>query len=128
MSNYPEWATEKQKEGMSEFFKLIEEYGNFNVSYKQPEYVDEENQDSEFVAVVTWESHTNLSVKAKGIRHHEFRIAWNYEQYFDYQNNRVDAWQFVFAGGDATREISTEVLFMDLFFYLDGIAEIVIQE
>jgi hypothetical protein len=118
-ASIPEWASTKQREGMNDFYELATEYGSFDISFKQPEYYSEDD-DSEFIAVLTWGYNTDKD--DLGIRNHEIRVAWNHEQYFDHCSSEVDAWQFVFACGDATREMSTEVLFIDLFFFMDGIA------
>ena len=118
-ANIPEWASVKQREGMNDFYELATEYGSFDISFNQPEYYSEDD-DSEFIAVLTWGYNTDKD--DLGIRTHEIRVAWNHEQYFDHCSSEVDAWQFVFACGDATREMTTEVLFIDLFFFMDGIA------
>lgn len=56
-------------------------------------------------------------------RQHEFDIAWNYEQTWDCYGDKKEEWQFIFSGGDATREMTTEVFFIDLFFMLDKIVD-----
>jgi hypothetical protein len=112
-NNIPSWATEKQKEGMEEFNGIADEYGNFKVEFSQSEWAD----DDTFYANITWGNHFG-----KGERKHTIRIGWNYEQYFDHLGVENDTWQFIFSDGDCTREMSTEVLFLDLFSYLDGIA------
>ena len=118
-NNIPTWASAKQQEGMSEFNDIVEQYGSFDVSFKEPDYYSDDD-DSEFIATLKWGYDNDKD--DLGIRKHEIRMAWNHEQYFDHCGVEVDAWQFVFACGDATREMSTEVLFIDLFFFMDGIA------
>ena len=118
-ANIPEWASPKQREGMDDFYELATEYGYFDISFRAPDYYNDDD-DSEFIAVLTWGYDADKD--DLGIRKHEIRIAWNYEQYFDHCGDKADAWQFVFACGDATREMTTEVLFIDLFFFMDGIA------
>lgn len=115
MKEFPEWATPKQIEGMKEFVDVSNEYGCFKVAYKQSDWGDED--ETRFYAVVTWGSTNN-----KGCREHTFDIAYDYEPTWDYLNEPIEFWQFLFAGGDCTREISTEVFFLELFQYLDGIA------
>jgi len=124
-NNIPEWASTKQKEGMSEFNDIVDQYGSFDVLFKEPDYYSDDD-DSEFIAILTWGYNTDKD--DLGIRKHEIRIAWNYEQYFDYCGEKIDSWQFIFASGDATREMDTEVLFIDLFFYMDGIANTRLEE
>tara|TARA_R110000787_G_scaffold184251_1_gene296189 strand:- start:103 stop:492 length:390 start_codon:yes stop_codon:yes gene_type:complete len=117
-ANIPEWASAKQREGMDDFYELATEYGYFDISFRKPDYYTDDD-DSEFVAILTWGYDTGK--EDLGIRKHEIRIIWNHEQYFDHCGDKVDTWQFVFACGDATREMNTEVLFIDLFFFMDGI-------
>ena len=114
---YPEWATEKQLEGMKKFSLIAGEYGSFEITFNQNNWVDE--NESVFIAVLSWGYE---GTNEKGIRQHEIRCGYDYEATWDCCGNRVYQWQFIFAGGDATREMTTEVLFLDLFFYLDGIA------
>jgi len=111
VDKFPEWATEKQKEGMKEFLKVADSYGQFDVIFEQSQYPDYENR---FLAVVTWEN-----IYAKGVRSHKFDIDWDYEETWDKYGDRIYQWQFLFSGGEATREISTEVFFIDLFFEID---------
>ena len=118
-ANIPEWATPKQKEGMTDFYEIASEYGYFNISFKAPEYYDEDD-DSEFFAVLTWGYDADKN--DLGVCEHTIRIVWNYEQVWDCYGDELNQWQFVFAGGDATREMDTESLFLDLFFYMDKIA------
>lgn len=116
--NYPDWATEKQLEGMKKFVAIAEEYGSFEIGFETNNWGDED--DSIFIAVLTWGYE---GTNEKGIRKHKIRCGWDYEATWDCYGERVHDWQFIFAGGDATRGMSTEVFFVDLFFYLDGIAE-----
>jgi hypothetical protein len=109
----PEWANDKQIEGMKEIIGIAKEYGDFGISFKQNDYGDED--DSIFIMCLDWGNYNT-----KGNRHHEMRIGFDYEQTWDCYGELVHDWQFIFAGGDATRELTTEVFFLDLFFYLDG--------
>jgi len=117
-TNYPIWATEKQLEGMHRFASIAKEYGNFEVKFKQNNW--ESENESIFIAVVTW---GRVGANEKGIREHAFRCGWDYEETWNHCGERVRQWQFVFAGGDAVLEMTAEAFFLDLFFYLDGIAE-----
>jgi len=110
MAEYPEWASEKQKEGMKQFRMIADEFGQFNIEFKQSHYLSNHS----FDAVVTWENY-----EAKGKRKHVFWIAWDYERTWDKYGERVENWQFVFADGDATQSMSTEIFYIDLFFYMD---------
>ena len=49
---YPEWATPKQIEGMKEFNCVADEYGSFNVEFKETDYSDDDG--SRIYAVVLW--------------------------------------------------------------------------
>lgn len=108
----PQWATDKQLEGMKKFITIAKEYGDFDISFKPNNWGDEDR--SIFIACVDWENY-----QASGRRHHEMRIGFDYEATWDCYGERVHDWQFIFAGGDATRELSTEIFFLDLFFYMD---------
>ena len=112
---YPEWANEKQKEGMELIFAIANEYGDFDISFKPDDsgYEDE----SIFYVVLDWTSHTG---ETKDKRHHEMMIGFDFEATWDKCGDRVHDWQFIFAHGEATREVSTEVFFLDLFFYFDA--------
>lgn len=109
----PEWANDKQLEGMKKFIAIAKEYGDFDVSFKPNNWGDEDS--SIFIACIDWEN-----FQAKGRRHHEMRIGFDYEATWDCYGERIHDWQFIFAGGDATRELTTEIFFLNLFFYMDG--------
>ena len=115
---YPDWATDKQQEGMKRFLDIAYEYGDFTVSFEKDRHGRGDEYHS-FVAVVEWENWQN-----PGTKKHEFYIAWDYEQTWDCHHQEIHDWQFLFGGGDATREISSEVFFVDLFFYLDKAAKV----
>lgn len=114
MNKYPEWATEKQQEGMEKFRGIASEYHDFTIDFTQSDLGEEDS--TRFYANVSWGSEG-----LRGQRKHKFDIAYDYEATWDRCGVRLHEWQFLFAGGDATREISTEVFFLDLFFYLDGL-------
>lgn len=115
--NYPDWATEKQKEGMAKFTAIADEYWVFDIEFRQDDHGDEDDE-SRFYADITWGEGTPL-----GVRKYEFDIAFDYEATWNRHHERIHEWQFLFSGGEATREVSTEVLALDLFFYLDGIVK-----
>lgn len=117
MRNIPWWATEKQHEGMTKFNGIAAEYGNFEIEYQQGNWGED---DDTFIALLTWGYE---GTNEKGIRQHKIRIGWDYERTWDCYGDRIHQWQFIFANGDATREMTTEVFFLDLFFYLDGIVD-----
>lgn len=113
--SYPEWATDKQIEGMQLFNNVLNEYlWEASVEFKETDFADEDS--TRFYAVVFWDSGD------KGKRQHEFDIAFDYEAEWDYLGERIHRWQFLFAGGEASRELTNEILFMDLFWYLDKVA------
>lgn len=115
---YPDWATEKQLEGMREFGAIAYEYGNFDVEFEQENSGCEGNF-HRFYAIVTW----GWEGSEKGQRKHVFDIAFGYEKTWTAHGEEMEPyWQFLFSGGDSTREISTETFFLSLFFYLDDIA------
>ncbi len=107
---YPEWATKKQKEGMEQFRMIADEFGSFEIEFKESHDLSNHS----FDAVVTWENHN-----AKGKREHEFWIAWDYEQTWDRYGDIVEEWQFVFSDGDTSQSMSTDMFFISLFFYMD---------
>ena len=111
MSKYPAWATKKQIEGMEEFCKIASEYGHFEISFKKHDGLLTEDC-HQFDAIVYW---GHKSTK----KDHKFNIAFDYESLWDRYGDRVFCWQFVFADGDATAPISTEVFFVDLFYESD---------
>ena len=106
-ANIPEWASTKQREGMNYFYELATEYGSFDISFKQPEYYSEDD-DSEFIAILTWGYNTDKD--DLGIRTHEIRVAWNYEQYFDHCSSEVDAWQLYFLVGSITGKLKIKLM------------------
>ncbi|MBO1897758.1 hypothetical protein HNW13_018630 [Shewanella sp. BF02_Schw] len=113
MISIPIWATPKQKEGMLLFYQIASEYGCFSVTFKQSTKAIEQHI---FIAAVEWESPTNTGCVK---RYHEFFVAWDYETTWDQFGKIVLYWQFLFAGGDCTREVTTESFYIDLFFYMD---------
>ncbi len=113
IKNIPEWATEKQKEGMSLFNDIAGEYGSFVVSYRQSN-----NEDVDyFFAVVDWDC-----PGAKDKRRHEFKIGWNYAKTWSHLGKVIEHWQFIFGDDEeCTREVTSEIFYMDLFFYMDNL-------
>jgi len=112
---YPEWATARQIEGMQLFNNVLNEYlWAASVEFKETDFEDESG--TRFYAVVFWDSDD------KGKRQHEFDVAFDYEAEWDHLGKRIHRWQFLFAGGDVSRELTNEILFMELFWYLDKVA------
>ena len=108
---YPEWATDKQMEGMKEFASVAEEYGNFDIHFRKTNHDHGEHR---FDAFVTWGG-----MRSNQIIQHQFDIAWDHESKWDRYGELLEPhWQFLFACGDATREISTEVFYLVLFDFL----------
>lgn len=52
LNEYPEWATEKQKEGMKEFIEIANEYGDFDVTFEQERHG--RGGHSRFTAKIEW--------------------------------------------------------------------------
>lgn len=108
-TKYPDWASEKQVEGMKAFSSVAKEYGDFTVEFTPTDYDDGEHR---FYAVVNWRL-------LGGEMQHTFDIGWYYERTWARDGTEKEPhWQFLFAGGDATREMSTEVFFLELFQFL----------
>ena len=109
MSNlkFPEWASDKIKEGMSAFVGIVETYPSLDmdISFQQLTFDDEIGFDAE----VSW---LEFGIKIK--KSVLFHVVWNYEQLFTPFDERFDCWQFVF--DDVGREISVELFFVELFF------------
>lgn len=99
----PDWADDKEKEGMKAFLDIVEEYGMFEVTFKQSTFAD----DMGFEADVRW-----FSFDTHG-RAVPFSIYWNYEQLFNHLNEKVNTWQFVFS--DSGFEMSGQLFYMELF-------------
>jgi len=116
-AEYPEWANEKQLEGMKLFASIADEYlWDKHVSFKPHSYGDDDANESRFIAILRWDR------EKLGMRENEFDIAFDYEAKWDHLGNRIEEWQFLFSGGEATRELSNEILFMNLFWYMDDSA------
>lgn len=109
--NYPEWATDKQKEGMDIFVVIVDEYHHFDIEFKKSNMDEEEYP--RFEAVVTWDSNGGASLS------HEFEIGWNHEKVWAHSGEELDEWQFIFSFGDCAREMSTEIFYLDMFFFMD---------
>jgi hypothetical protein len=103
----PEWADDKEKEGMKAFLEIVEEYGNFTVEFKQSTFAD----DIGFDANVSWGRFDKGEVVI------QFSVFWNYEQLFNYLNEKIDTWQFVFCDSGFT--MSSQLFYMELFQKLD---------
>lgn len=119
-SEFPEWATEKQREGMELFNEVTADYSLFNFTFENhPNAVcDNEEPEHDFIVNVSWGYD---GADSKGIRNHTFHIAWDYETTWDHMNERIYEWQFVFGDG-CGREVTTELFFVELFSFLDKIA------
>lgn len=102
-NDLPEWATDKEQEGMKSFLEIVEEYGQFEVEFKPTTFAD----DIGFDADVKWFSFDTHARKVS------FSVHWNYEQMFNNLNEKVDTWQFVFADSGFT--ISGQLFYMELF-------------
>ena len=108
---FPDWATEKQKEGMEKFRSVAEEFGNFAIVFEKSE--DQEDRPDSFDAVVSWWN-AYSSVERK----HTFHIDFDFEQTWNHLHERIYQWQFVF-GGEIGREILVEYFYLELFSELD---------
>jgi len=106
-TSLPEWASEKQKEGMKAFLQIAEEYGQFNFEFKEETF----DEDIGFGVDVKWNPY------GRGMRVIEFAVFWNYEQLFNHRDEPFDAWQFVFA--ESGFEISGQLFYMELFQRID---------
>ncbi|MGI9541938.1 MAG: hypothetical protein ACR2MX_01690 [Cyclobacteriaceae bacterium] len=97
---------------MEKFACIAEEYIFYiNIEFKKD---DSDDDNSRFTAIITW---------GEPARSRSFDIAFDYEATWDCYGDRLHEWQFLFSGGEATRELSTEVFFLDLFFYLDELID-----
>lgn len=101
----PEWATNKIKEGMEAFLKIVNEYGEFEATFSQLTFAD----DIGFDAVVSW-SHFSLpdiEYEAK------FSVHYNFQQLFNCIEEKINTWQFVVE--DSGFEMSGQFFYMELF-------------
>lgn len=105
----PEWATNKEQEGMKAFLEIVNEYGQFEVEFKPTTFAD----DVGFEAVVSWSPFARPDI----IHKVPYSIHYNFEQLFNHENAKINTWQFVF--DDNGIEISGQVFYMELFQYLD---------
>ena len=105
---------------MKLIYVIANEYGDFDISFKP----DDSGYDDEsiFYIVLDWGSHTG---EAKTKRHHEIMIGFDFEATWDRYGDRVYDWQFIFSNGEATREVTSEIFFLDLFFYLNDRHELI---
>ena len=116
MSTIPEWANEKQREGMANFLVVLGEYGFFiDCEFVESKFEDDEH-DSRFTANLEW------GVESKGFRRHSIEICFDFESTWSHTGEQVHQWQFVFGDGEIGREMTSEILFVDLFSYLDRVA------
>lgn len=108
LTSYPSWASEKQLEGMRKFSAIASEYITPIITFKQHE--NDENKDR-FTAQIEW-----VPINSVRPRNHEFDIDFDHEAAWDKYGDRIYEWQFLFSFGDASREMSTEVFFLEMFF------------
>ena len=108
MRKLPDWANEKQIEGMKAFLEIAEEYGQFNFEFKDRTF----DEDTGFSVDVKWNPY------GRGERVVEFSVFWNYEQLFNHRSESIDTWQFVFA--DNGFEMSGQLFYMELFQQVDN--------
>ncbi|WP_415913285.1 hypothetical protein [Neptuniibacter sp. QD37_11] len=113
---YPEWASDKQKEGMKAFLKIAESYGNFDVKFSPYEF-DSDDYHARFVADISWGFG---SMFGQGQREHRFYVGWDMQQVWSgTTGERIHQWQFDFLE-DAYHEMNLEIFYLDLFFKVDG--------
>ena len=117
----PDWANDEQLDGMRQIITIAKEYGYFDVTFKQS-FLYWENE-SVFKVCLEWENSN-----AKGLRYHEMIVGFDYEETWDCYGEQVHQWQFIFDGGEVTREMTVEVFFLDLFFYLDSKLNLVAEK
>lgn len=103
----PEWASDKEKEGMKAFLEIVEEYGQFTVEFKASKFPE----DVGFEASVSWGRFDRGDISIP------FSIFWNYDQLFNQLNEKVDTWQFVICDSGFT--ISSQLFYMELFQRVD---------
>jgi hypothetical protein len=105
----PEWATDKEQEGMKSFLKIVEEYGQFEVEFKSTTFAD----DIGFYATVSWSPFARPDIVHKV----EYSIHYNFEQLFNSGLEKINTWQFVFE--DNGFQMSGQLFYMELFQHLD---------
>lgn len=118
--NYPEWASEKQKEGMLEFSKIANEHGIFEIAFEQGNNDDSDDSDdsdkSLFEVALTW-----TPLDSTVARTHLMTVDFNYEQTWNHLGEELCEWQFVFGSGDCTRSMCSEMFYTDVFFRTDAL-------
>ena len=108
MLGYPDWATEKQLEGMRQFQAAFIDYGYlFDISFKGGRY----GVDS-FCVVLTWSSKSGAKLTRT------FHLAVDYVQTWNCFGVELHDWQLIFSSGDDTAEVSAEIILADLCQYL----------
>jgi hypothetical protein len=117
--NAPDWASEKQAEGMALFALIFADYEHhFDVSFKQSENDDSNHR---FIASVKWRYGFD-SKNQQEQRTHDFVVGWNVQETWSAANEKLSEWQFVFGDDDdATRTLNAEYAFTDITFGMIGI-------
>jgi hypothetical protein len=105
----PIWATDKIKEGMKAFLKIADEYGQFEVTFKQLTFYN----DIGFDATVSWNPFARPDITHKV----EFSVHYNFEQLFNANEEKINTWQFVFE--DSGFRMNGQLFYMELFQHLD---------
>lgn len=109
--NYPDWATDKQCEGMSDFINIADEFGSFDIGFIQVPC----GSDHEFTARVSWIHHGDGASLS-----HDFRIAFEHTQMWDSCGEELHEWQFVFADGDIAHPMEMSIFYIDLFHFMNN--------
>lgn len=112
--NFPEWATEKQKEGMQVFYDLTTSLLPFETVFEISDDVEREHQ---FVAKVLW---TRYEL---GDREVTFVVDWDYQELFSSDGCRIYVWQCVLEE-DFGMSLSQEFFCMYMFQELDKILDL----
>ncbi len=121
----PDWASEKQAEGMAIFELIFADYDyHLDVSFKPSENDDSNHR---FIASVTWNYGFNEKNQQEQ-RTHDFVIGWNVQETWSADNEKIDEWQIVFGDDDdATRTLNGEHAFTDIAFGMIGITTSIID-
>lgn len=98
---------------MKQFEYVVNVYGFFDIELKEDEFIEDVEENHSFIGVLKWE---NPTTECK--RTHEFNCYFDKEAVWDKLNNRCYQWQFGF-GDECYQEMSVEMLFLELFRYLD---------
>ena len=107
MLGYPNWATEKQLEGMRQFnAALIDYHSLFDISF-----CSGSSGGDSFAAALHWQAKSGTELTRV------FQLAFDYEPTWNCFGVEIHDWQIVLAEGEATAEVSAEIIFVDLFQY-----------